>query len=109
MVTLVTLQNKPTKELQFYLSTTTKSVILKKLNNNKAKDHHETIEILGIIFYEGLKRTNEMNKIMEKIENHIRKLKQRNLSLHGKAILLSIIIIAKMTYVSNIFQIHESM
>lgn len=27
-----------------------------------------------------------MNKIIEKMENHIRKLKQRNLSLHGKAI-----------------------
>lgn len=45
-----------------------------------------------------------MNKIIEKMENHIRKLKQRNLSLHGKAILLSILIIAKMTYVSIIFQ-----
>lgn len=43
-----------------------------------------------------------MNKIIEKMENHIRKLKQ--LSLHGKAILLSILIIAKMTYVSIIFQ-----
>ena len=59
---------------------------------------------LGVTFCEGLMEANEINwnKTKENMENHTRKLSYRNLSSHGKGILLNTLLMAKITYVSNL-------
>lgn len=41
------------------------------------------------------------------MENHVRKIETRQLSLHGKAILINTLILARTTFLSNVFPIPE--
>ena len=63
--------------------------------------------MLGISFSEDLKETITVNwqKTLTKMKN--KKLSSRQLSLYGKAILINTLILAKTTFLSNVFPIPE--
>lgn len=71
------------------------------------KEQHETIDILGITFCEGLKQTKILSWqiILIKMQKHIKKLSTRELSLMGKAIILNTLTLAKTAHLSNVFPI----
>ena len=89
------------------INTNDTQTLKQTLTTLQIKQQYQTIEVLGIIFCEGLKRTTETNwqKILGKMENHIKKLASRQLSLYGKTIILNTLIMAKTTYLSNIFSL----
>ena len=65
--------------------------------------------MLGISFSEDLKETITVNwqKTLTKMKNHMQKISSRQLSLYGKAILINTLILAKTTFLSNVFPIPE--
>ena len=65
--------------------------------------------MLGISFSEDLKETITVNwqKSLTKMKNHMQKISSRQLSLYGKAILINTLILAKTTFLSNVFPIPE--
>ena len=69
------------------------------------KQQLHTIKILGRYFNENLKLSNQINLeiILEKMQNHIKKLSSRILSLYGKTILINTLILSKTSYLSNVF------
>ena len=71
---------------------------------------YQYIDILGISFSEDLKETILFNwqNILTKMENHIRKMATRQLSLYGKSVLRNTLILAKTTFLSNVFPIPEN-
>ena len=79
------------------------------VNNITILEQHKYIKILGIFFSENMKEMIETNweHTLQKMENHIRKLTPRNLSLYGKTILINTLILAKTTFLSNILPIPE--
>ena len=79
------------------------------VNNITILEQHKNIKILGIFFSENMKEMIETNweHTLQKMENHIRKLTPRNLSLYGKTILINTLILAKTTFLSNILPIPE--
>ena len=79
------------------------------VNNITILEQHKYIKILGILFSENMKEMIETNSehTLQKMENHIRKLTPRNLSLYDKTILTSTLILAKTTFLSNILPIPE--
>lgn len=46
--------------------------------------------------------------VLTKMENHIKKLSARQLSLYGKALLINTLILAKTTFLSNVLPIPET-
>ena len=71
------------------------------------KEQYQTTKILGILFNEDLHNVNQMNwqNILEKMENHVKKLIPRLLSLNGKLIIMNTLILSKTSYLSNVFPI----
>lgn len=71
------------------------------------KEQYQTTKILGILFNEDLHNVNQMNwqNILEKMENHVKKLTPRLLSLNGKLIIMNTLILSKTSYLSNVFPI----
>ena len=69
------------------------------------KQQLQTIKILGRYFNENLKLSKQINLeiILEKMQNHIKKLSSRILSLYGKTILINTLILSKTSYLSNVF------
>ena len=65
--------------------------------------------ILCIFISENLNEAIMLNwqNSLEKMENHIKKMSPRQLSLYGKSILINNLILAKATFLSNIFSIPE--
>ena len=65
--------------------------------------------ILGVHFEEDLKETILLNwrNTVTKMENHIQKMSTRHISLYGKSILINTLILAKTTFLSNVFTIPE--
>ena len=78
--------------------------------NIKILQQYQYIDILGISFSEDLKEKILFNwqNILTKMENHIRKMSTRQLSLYGKSILINTLILAKTTFLSNVFPIPEN-
>ena len=74
------------------------------------KEQHQIIKILGILFSDDLKEAKMINwqKVLEKIKNHNSKLSQRYLTFSGKATILNTLILAKTTFLSNIFPIPQT-
>ena len=74
------------------------------------KEQHQIIKILGILFSEDLKEAKMINwqKVLEKIKNHNNKLSQRYLTFSGKGTILNTLILAKTTFLSNIFPIPQN-
>ena len=72
-------------------------------------EQYQYIDILGIHFLEDLNDTILVNwqKTLTKMEKHIQKLMTRQLSLYGKSIIINTLILAKTTFLSNIFPIPE--
>ena len=75
----------------------------------KILEQYQYIDILGIHFSEDLNDTILVNwqKTLTKMEKHIQKLMTRQLSLYGKSIIINTLILAKTTFLSNIFPIPE--
>lgn len=69
------------------------------------------IKILGIIFTDDLKTTNTLNwnNCTQEIEKQTQQLPRRHLSLTGKAILPTTMILSKVTFLSNVFPIPKIM
>ena len=78
--------------------------------NIKILQQYQYIDILGISFSEDLKEKILFNwqNILTKMENHIRKMSTRQLSLYGKSILINTLILTKTTFLSNVFPIPEN-
>ena len=76
-----------------------------RLPHITTKEQYETIKIPRIIFCEDLKQAtlSNLQKILKKMQNHIRILSSRNLSFMCKAIILITLILAKTAYLSNNF------
>ena len=85
------------------------SYIKQSLTNITTLKQHQYIEILGINFSENIKYTIIINQqqTLAKLENHIWSIATRQLSLYGKAILINTLILAKTTFLSNIFPIPQ--
>ena len=81
-----------------------------ELPNIMIKEQHQIIKILGILFSDDLKEAKMINwqKVLEKIKNHNSKLSQRYLTFSGKATILNTLILAKTTFLSNIFPIPQN-
>ena len=75
----------------------------------KILEQYQYIDILGIHFSEDLNDTILVNwqKTLTKMENHIQKLMTRQLLLYGKSIIINTLILAKTTFLSNVFPILE--
>ena len=91
------------------INTDQTSIIKKHETNIKILKQYQYIDILGIHFSEDLNDTILVNwqKTLTKMENHIQKLKTRQLSLYGKSIIINTLILAKTTFLSNVFPIPE--
>ena len=91
------------------INTDQTSVIQKHTKSIKILEQHQYIDILGIHFSEDLNDTILVNwqKTLIKMENHIQKLMPRQLSLNGKSIIINTLILAKTTFLSNVFPIPE--
>ena len=70
---------------------------------------YEYIKILGIPFSEDLQNTIKTNwkHTINKMENYIRKITTRTISLNGKAIIINTLILSKTTFLSNVVPTHE--
>ena len=81
-----------------------------ELPNTLIKEQHQIIKILGILFFEDLKEANMTNwqKVLEKIKNHSNKLSHRYLTFSFKTTILNNLILAKTTFLSNIFPILQN-
>ena len=100
-----TINLKKTKVLP--INTDQTSYIQKDIKNVTILEQYQYIEILGILFSEDLKDTILVSwqNIFKKMENHIQKMSRKQLSLHGKSILINTLILAKTTFLSNVFPI----
>ena len=89
------------------INTDQTNYIQEHITNITKLEQHQYIKILGISFSEGLKETILVNWqiILTKMENHIKKLSVRQLSLYGKALLINTLILAKTTFLSNVLPI----
>ena len=96
---------KKTKVLP--INTDQTSYIQKDIKNVTILEQYQYIEILGILFSEDLKDTILVSwqNIFKKMENHIQKMSRKQLSLYGKSILINTLILAKTTFLSNVFPI----
>ena len=76
----------------------------KKIKNIQIKG---IIKILDLFFTDNLKTINTFNwnNCLQNIEKQTQQLSRRHLSLRGKAILLNIIILSKVTFLSNVLPI----
>ena len=76
----------------------------KKIKNIQIKG---IIKILDLFFTDNLKTTNTFNwnNCLRNIEKQTQQLSRRHLSLRGKAILLNILILSKVTFLSNVLPI----
>ena len=100
-----TINLKKTKVLP--INTDQTSYIQKDIKNVTILEQYQYIEILGILFSEDLKDTILViwQNIFKKMENHIQKMSRKQLSLYGKSILINTLILAKTTFLSNVFPI----
>ena len=100
-----TINLKKTKVLP--INTDQTSYIQKDIKNVTILEQYQYIEILGILFSEDLKDTILVSwqNIFKKMENHIQKMSRKQLSLYGKSILINTLILAKTTFLSNVFPI----
>ena len=91
------------------INTDQTSEIQKHEKNITLLEQHQYIEILGIFFSEDLKETILLNwqNTLTKMENHIQKMSTRQLSLYGKTVLINTLILAKTTFLINVFPIPE--
>ena len=91
------------------INTDQTSEIQKHEKNITILEQHQYIEILGIFFSEDLKETILLNwqNTLTKMENHIQKMSTRQLSLYGKTVLINTLILAKTTFLINVFPIPE--
>ena len=89
------------------INTDQTSYIQKDIKNVTILEQYQYIEILGILFSEDLKDTILVSwqNIFKKMENHIQKMSRKQLSLYGKSILINTLILAKTTFLSNVFPI----
>ena len=89
------------------INTDQTSYIQKDIRNVTILEQYQYIEILGILFSEDLKDTILVSwqNIFKKMENHIQKMSRKQLSLYGKSILMNTLILAKTTFLSNVFPI----
>ena len=100
-----TINLKKTKVLP--INTDRTSYIQKDIKTVTILEQYQYIEILGILFSEDLKDTILVSwqNIFKKMENHIQKMSRKQLSLYGKSILINTLILAKTTFLSNVFPI----
>ena len=100
-----TINLKKTKVLP--INTDQTSYIQKDIKNVTILEQYQYIEILGILFSEDLKDTILVSwqNIFKKMENHIQKMSRKQLSLYEKSILINTLILAKTTFLSNVFPI----
>ena len=79
---------------------------IQKHEKNIILERYQYIEILGIFSSEDLKDTILLNwqNTLTKMENHIQKMSTRQLSLHGKSMLINTLILAKAIFLSNVFR-----
>ena len=100
-----TINLKKTKVLP--INTDRTSYIQKDIKTVIILEQYQYIEILGILFSEDLKDTILVSwqNIFKKMENHIQKMSRKQLSLYGKSILINTLILAKTTFLSNVFPI----
>ena len=100
-----TINLKKTKVLP--INTDQTSYIQKDIKTVTILEQYQYIEILGILFSEDLKDTILVSwqNIFKKMENHIQKMSRKQLSLYGKSILINTLILAKTTFLSNVFPI----
>ena len=91
------------------INTDQTSEIQKHEKNITILEQHQYIEILGIFFSEDSKETILLNwqNTLTKMENHIQKMSTRQLSLYGKTVLINTLILAKTTFLINVFPIPE--
>ena len=82
------------------INTDQTSYIQKHETSIKILEQHQYIKILDTIL------VNWPNTLT-KMENHIQKLTIRQFSLYGKSILINTLILAKTTFLSNVFHIPE--
>ena len=85
------------------------SYIQKHEKNITILERYQYIEILGIFSSEDLKDTILLNwqNTLTKMENHIQKMSTRQLSLHGKSMLINTLILAKAIFLSNVFRFRK--
>ena len=100
-----TINLKKTKVLP--INTDRTSYIQKDIKTVTILEQYQYIEILGILFSEDLKDTILVSwqNIFKKMENHIQKMSRKQLSLYEKSILINTLILAKTTFLSNVFPI----
>ena len=85
------------------------SIIQKNIPNITILKRYQYIKILGVYFSEDLKNTIITNwqQTKNKMENHIKKLSSRTLSLSGKATIINTLLLSKTTFLSNFFPLPE--
>ena len=76
------------------------SIIQKNIPNITILKRYQYIKILGVYFSEDLKNTIITNwqQTISKMENHIKKLSSRTLSLSGKATIINTLLLSKTTF-----------
>ena len=79
----------------------------KKIQNIQINNPKNFFKILGIYFSNDLQKTSAYNweLCQSLLEKQLQQLSRRHLSLRGKAILLNSLILSKVTFLSNIFPI----
>lgn len=103
-----TINEEKTKML--HINTDNTNILEQELPDLTIKQQYDTLNILGIIFCEGIKQTGQINwqKTLQKMENHINKLSSINVSLNERAIILNTLILAKSAYLSNVYPIPDN-
>ena len=91
------------------INTDQTSYIQWHIPNISVKQQHQEIKILGITICESLKEAilTNWHEIVQKMQNHIKKLSLRQLSLFAKGKILNSLILTKATFLSNLFPIPE--
>ena len=92
------------------INTDQTSYIQRYIPNISVKEQHQEIKILGITICESVKEAilTNWHEIVQKMQNHVNKLSLRQLSLFGKATILNSLILAKTTFLSNVFPIPDN-
>ena len=103
-----TINEEKTKML--HINTDNTNILEQELPDLTIKQQYDTLNILGIIFCEGIKQTGQINwqKTLQKMENHINKLSSINVSLNERAIILNTLKLAKSAYLSNVYPIPDN-
>ena len=81
------------------------------MQNIQINNPKKFVKILGIYFSNDLQKTSTYNReLCQSLpEKQLQQLSRRHLSLRGKAMLLNLLIISKVTFLSNIFPIPNTL